>query len=98
PLDQHLAGKRAAFPALGARTQAVSARAEDSDEVAFLCARQLDLVAEHVERRAQATGDGDDFLGWRIEAIGERDRVIDQAAFAEAAGRADQVMAAAIGR
>ena len=68
-------GRAGGFPSLRAGAEAVGAGAEDGDQVAVLGARQLDLVAEQVERRAQAAGDGDVLpraehrSGWR-RAIG----------------------------
>src|SRR5205814_2855653 len=52
---------------------------------------------EHIERRREAAGDGYLLVTRRVEAAGDGDRIIAAAAFQEAPGRAEQMMAAAVG-
>src|SRR3954465_2260888 len=78
--------KRAAFPRLEARREAVGARGEDRDQIARLGMGKHDFVPEHVVGRGEAAGDGHLLVARRVEAVGDRDREIAVAALEQAAG------------
>ena len=96
PSDQHLDRGRVAEKARRAGGQAVGAGLEHRDQIADLGHRQLDVVAEQVQRGAQRAHHGHR-LGRRLgQPVGHRDRVVAPDRLAEVARSGQLVMHPAV--
>src|SRR5262249_17035370 len=80
-----------------ARREAVGAGLEDNNQVANIAVRQLDLVGQEVEGRAQTADDADGFVRLLAHAVADRNGVIAPDDLTEIAGRRELMVEAAIG-